>query len=211
MEKVPDNIDDLSEGDVEKILAKVPGHVMASTAAAVEGLFPTKRADIEFRKLNEIRDLLFLRNGLDETEKNARIARALQLYESLEPQDGAEGALATQMVGTHYAALECLRIANFPDQSFKGREMAFKSAEKMMSLYIKQMTALDKHRGKGQQTVTVKHVNVHSGGQAIVGSVNTNQRASSKEQDAIEHHQHLKIPTTGEKVNSMRGKTKDTT
>jgi len=31
--------------------------------------------------------------------------------------------------------------------------------------------ALDKHRGKGQQKVTVEHVHVHRGGQAIVGAV----------------------------------------
>jgi len=40
-----------------------------------------------------------------------------------------------------------------------------------MSLYVKQLAALDKHRGKGQQKVTVEHVNVASGGQAIVGNV----------------------------------------
>jgi hypothetical protein len=30
---------------------------------------------------------------------------------------------------------------------------------------------LNGHRGKGQQKVTVEHVHVHSGGQAIVGTV----------------------------------------
>jgi hypothetical protein len=30
---------------------------------------------------------------------------------------------------------------------------------------------LNRHRGKGQQKVTVDHVHVHSGGQAIVGNV----------------------------------------
>ena len=33
--------------------------------------------------------------------------------------------------------------------------------------------ALNKHRGKGQQKVTVEHVHVHSGGQAVVGMVAT--------------------------------------
>ena len=31
--------------------------------------------------------------------------------------------------------------------------------------------ALQRYRGKGQQKVTVEHVHVHTGGQAIVGSV----------------------------------------
>lgn len=32
---------------------------------------------------------------------------------------------------------------------------------------------LNRHRGKGQQKVTVEHVHVHSGSQAIVGVVET--------------------------------------
>ncbi len=31
--------------------------------------------------------------------------------------------------------------------------------------------ALDRHRGEGQQKVTVEHVHVHSGGQAVLGMV----------------------------------------
>lgn len=40
-----------------------------------------------------------------------------------------------------------------------------------MALYAQQMAALDKHWGKGQQKLTVEHIHVHSGGQAIVGHV----------------------------------------
>jgi hypothetical protein len=35
------------------------------------------------------------------------------------------------------------------------------------------LDALNRHRGKGQQKVTVEHVHVHEGGQAIVGTVET--------------------------------------
>ena len=35
----------------------------------------------------------------------------------------------------------------------------------------KLLEALNRHRGKGQQKVTVEHVHVHNGGQAIVGNV----------------------------------------
>ena len=33
------------------------------------------------------------------------------------------------------------------------------------------LDALNRHRGKGQQKVTVEHVHVHAGGQAVVGMV----------------------------------------
>jgi hypothetical protein len=42
------------------------------------------------------------------------------------------------------------------------------------------MEALDKHRDKGQQKVTVEHVHVHQGGQAIVGNVGSGAGASAK-------------------------------
>ena len=42
-----------------------------------------------------------------------------------------------------------------------------------MSIYTRQVEVLDKHRGKGQQKVTVEYVNVEPGGQAIVGHVET--------------------------------------
>ena len=45
-------------------------------------------------------------------------------------------------------------------------------ATKLTRTYALHMEALDKHRGKGQQKVTVEHVHVHQGGQAIVGTVN---------------------------------------
>jgi hypothetical protein len=37
---------------------------------------------------------------------------------------------------------------------------------------IAQTEALQRYRGKGQQKVTVEHVHVHTGKQAIVGAVN---------------------------------------
>ncbi|UAB78983.1 hypothetical protein INR77_04615 [Erythrobacter sp. SCSIO 43205] len=43
----------------------------------------------------------------------------------------------------------------------------------MMTLYARQLGTLNKHRGKGQQKVTVEHVKVEKGSQAIVGNVET--------------------------------------
>jgi hypothetical protein len=51
------------------------------------------------------------------------------------------------------------------------RDQNLKHAAKLMSLYERQLAALDKRRGGGRQKITVEHVNVHAGGQAIVGDV----------------------------------------
>ena len=42
---------------------------------------------------------------------------------------------------------------------------------KLSRTYATLLEALNRHRGKGQQKVTVEHVHVHQGGQAIVGNV----------------------------------------
>jgi hypothetical protein len=44
-------------------------------------------------------------------------------------------------------------------------------AVKLSRTFAIQMEALNRYRGKGQQTVTVEQVNVNSGGQAIVGAI----------------------------------------
>jgi hypothetical protein len=57
------------------------------------------------------------------------------------------------------------------DQTFAGRREALNQANKLTRSYTTLLEALNRHRGKGQQRVTVEHIHVHQGGQAIVGAV----------------------------------------
>lgn len=159
------------------------------SAAALQEMFGVSDSAVLTRKINEIGQLLWFHEDASEDTKHERILRALELYESLAPADGAEGMLAVQMVGTHDAALECLRRAALPNQPFQRRDMALKHAQKLMTLYTQQLAALNKHRGKGQQKVTVEHVNVAPGGQAIVGNVEAGPRDTrqSEAEPALEH------------------------
>jgi hypothetical protein len=105
---------------------------------------------------------------------------AMKLLKEIEPRDELERTLSVQMIGTHDAAMECLRRANIPEQTFEGRESSLKHAAKLMALFARQMEALDKHRGKGQQKVTVEHVQVNAGGQVIVRNVQTGKSRSKR-------------------------------
>ena len=58
------------------------------------------------------------------------------------------------------------------------------SANKLTRTYAAQMEALNRYRGKGQQKMTVEHVHINSGGQAIIGNVTKND-SSKKEGGAI--------------------------
>ncbi len=135
--------------------------------------------NIQSQRLQEVIALVYRDPNLSDDDNMARVARAVELYEDLKPGDGLESMLAMQMVGTHTAAMECLRRSMYPGQTLEGREMNLKHAEKLMSLYAKQVASLNKHRAKGQQTVTVEHVNVAPGGKAIVGNVALEASAKS--------------------------------
>ena len=104
---------------------------------------------------------------IEEREANA----ALAVIHGVQPRDEIEAMLAAQMYATHRAAMDCLRRAQLTEQTFEGRDMNLKHATKLTRTYTAQMEALNRHRGKGQQKVTVEHVHVHQGGQAIVGHV----------------------------------------
>lgn len=79
--------------------------------------------------------------------------------------------LAAQLLASHNAAMECYRRAMIAEQTFEGRKENLNQANKLSRTHTTLLEALNHHRGKGQQKVTVEHVHVHNGGQAIVGSV----------------------------------------
>lgn len=106
-------------------------------------------------------------------EKIASIANnALAMLNGIQPQDEIEGMLAVQMVGVHNMAMETLGRAILNSQTFAGKETNVNQATKMLRTFIAQMEALKNYRTGGQQKMTVEHVHVNEGGQAIVGMVN---------------------------------------
>src|SRR4051794_30562860 len=127
--------------------------------------------DLTITLLNQVCRAVFTGNGADprmtELQQNAVVAALV----GIAPRDPIEGLLAAQMVASHEAALECFRRAALPGQTFEGRQAALSQANKLVRSYAALVEALDRHRGKGQQTVRVEHVHVQSGGQAIVGNV----------------------------------------
>ena len=79
--------------------------------------------------------------------------------------------MAVQLVAAHNAAMECYGRALVADQSPQMRFEYLSQASKLSRTYTSVLEALNRYRGKGQQKVTVEHVTVNAGGQAIVGTV----------------------------------------
>lgn len=96
----------------------------------------------------------------------------LAILSGIQPKDEIEGMLAVQMIGVHNVAMETLARSMLSEQTFEGKQANVNQATKMLRTFTTQMEALKKYRTGGQQKVTVEHVHVNEGGQAIVGNVN---------------------------------------
>jgi hypothetical protein len=119
---------------------------------------------------NQVIKCLWLTHS-DPAERDKLYTAALTALIAIAPKDETEGMMAAQMVATHAAAMECFRRAMISEQSLEGRRENLNFANKLVRSHAVLVEALNKHRGKGAQKVTVEHVHVHSGGQAIVGTV----------------------------------------
>ena len=94
------------------------------------------------------------------------------MLQEIRPESLTESMLATQMIGIHHAALSCLQRTALQARSLEDLDAASRVTTRFMRLYMEQLDAMAKLKGKtGQQKITVEHVDVHAGGQAIVGLV----------------------------------------
>jgi hypothetical protein len=119
---------------------------------------------------NQTIQTLWLSRSDDETI-DRQLAAATAVLIGISPQDELEGMLAGQLIAAHNAAMECYRRAMISEQTLEGRRENLNQANKLSRTYTSLLEALNRHRGKGQQKVTVEHVHVHKGGQAIVGHI----------------------------------------
>jgi hypothetical protein len=94
----------------------------------------------------------------------------LAVVQALEPQDEVEAMLTAQMALIHQATMHSARRLQHCD-TLQQLEAHDRCLNRLTRTYAAQMDALKRYRSGGQQRMTVEHVHVHEGGQAIVGSV----------------------------------------
>lgn len=119
---------------------------------------------------NQALQSLWLKNSSQE-DCDKQSKAVLAALAGISPKDELEGMMAAQLVAAHNAAMECYRRAMIGEQTFEGRRENLAQASKLSRTYAAVLEALNRYRGKGQQKVTVEHVHVHAGGQAVVGMV----------------------------------------
>jgi hypothetical protein len=131
---------------------------------------------------NQAVQALWLKNSSAE-EWDKQLSATVAALVGIGPRDELEGMMAAQLIAAHNAAMECYRRAMIGEQTFEGRRENLAQANKLSRTYPTLLEALNRHRGKGQQKVTVEHVHVHSGGQAVVGMVEAGGGDSAKRED----------------------------
>lgn len=94
----------------------------------------------------------------------------LSIIRDMAPRDPVERMLAVQMAATHVATIRAGRWMATSD-NLPQIQAHYTGFNKLARTFAAQIEALRKHRTGGEQRVTVQHVNVSDGGQAIVGNV----------------------------------------
>ena len=93
----------------------------------------------------------------------------LSVVKGVKPTDQIESMLAVQMATVHTATMSMARRLAAEDPEHQ--DSAERALNKLARTFTAQVEALKRYRTGGEQKVTVQHVSVSDGGQAIVGNV----------------------------------------
>jgi hypothetical protein len=114
--------------------------------------------------------------------------------------------LAAQMAAVHMASMTfARRLAQVED--IPRQDSAERAFNKLTRTFATQMEALKRYRTGGEQKVTVQHVSVSEGGQAIVGNVTQTPREAARDKaasspPALPNAQQSPMPVLGERAAS---------
>jgi len=96
----------------------------------------------------------------------------LSVVKGIQPKDQLETMLAAQMAAIHTLTMTyARRLAN--SKNLREQESSERTLNKLARTFAAQVEALKRYRTGGEQKVTVEHVTVNEGGQAIVGNVSS--------------------------------------
>ncbi len=155
----PNKVEVSVAGSLDSKLAKLP------TLTGIQ------RPEVGIRVASQVSGML-RSPKLEDADRSLFVA--IGAVAELSPRNGMEGMLAAQMVATHEAAMGFIELATREGLTCQERDANAARATRFMRLQLEQIEAMQKLKGQaGQQRVTVEHVHVHKGGQAIVGAVSS--------------------------------------
>ena len=150
--------------------------ILLSDEDALCRIFGTEYPEMANRLMGQCLKVLKADEASDEHSGNDEREFLLSVVAEIHPRDTFERMLSVQMAATHVAMIRSGRwLAN--SDRIDQVQAHYNGYTKLARAYAAQMDTLRKHRNGGKQTVTVQHVNVQDGGQAIVGDVRAEGRA----------------------------------
>jgi hypothetical protein len=156
------------------VLKKTRKQVFNELAATVCESTGTQSYDVGQRIICQVLSAQSV--GTSTTDLQESMIGAISSIKEIAPKNSVEAMLAAQMIATHEAALKFLRQSTLDEQSTVAIDANVVRATRLMRLHIQQIEAMQKLKGKAAlQNLAVGQVNVHQGGQAIVGSVSTSK------------------------------------
>lgn len=162
--KVVQSVDDAGAGACEPS----PPSKMSRVTAAVGCLTD----EVALGLLTQVVRLQHPPASITTAEMDRLVALGTAQISELHPTSAHEGMLAAHMVGCHQLAMTFMARATEPTQTVDGAERNVTRAARLMRLFLEQTDAYERLKGRTlQQRVTVEHVTVQPGGQAIVGAV----------------------------------------
>jgi hypothetical protein len=135
-------------------------------------------ADADF--VNGIVSQLASASGRGQDISEHGINFMLSVIKGIEPRDQLEAMLAAQMAVVHVASMTFAhRLARVED--IQQQDSAERAFNKLTRTFVMQMEALKRYRSGAEQKVTLQHVSIAEGGQAIVGNVTQVPRQNGQE------------------------------
>ena len=148
----------------------------AGWADRFQDAFGTRGTSFAVAELNRL-----IRNSMtrDGELDHGRLDSLIAVVDGVQPANEVEAMIASQMAVTHSLAMDYLLRAKNAEH-LSQFDSASRAAAKLLTAFGGHVELLNKLQRGGRQTVRVEHVHVHSGGQAIVGSVATGGRDDAK-------------------------------
>ena len=142
---------------------------LAETACKITG---TSSYDVAERIIQQVANAHVWPKSRDVDDQ---LIKAISAMAEMAPQNATEAMLAVQMIATHEAGLMFLKRAT-TGQYVPQVDANVLHATRLMRVFNEQLDAMQRLKGRaGQQKVTVEHVHVHEGGQAVVGAVSVSK------------------------------------
>lgn len=145
------------------------GLILPNGSRSMAEIFGTEKEETGLLLFNQMMGAMSRSGGIEGIAERA--AAMIPVLKTINPQDELEALLATQMVGIHSMAMEIMSRGMRSDVSPERVNNCVSQVTKLTRTFTAQLEALNKHRGKGQSKMTVEHIHVNKGGQAVIGNV----------------------------------------